>query len=109
MKIIKSNAAEFKDFFRELRLRGGAHSPELLSFVAQIVSDVAIRGDEALFEYTAKFDGHELTAATAEVTPSEKKAALSLVKPQDMEVIKLAAGRIEKYHNNQITHGWSVK
>ena len=109
MKIIKSNAAEFKDFFRELRLRGGAHSPELLSFVAQIVSDVAIRGDEALFEYTAKFDDHELTAATAEVTPSEKKSALSLVKPQDMEVIKLAAGRIEKYHNNQITHGWSVK
>ena len=26
-----------------------------------------------------------------------------------MEVIKFAAGRIEKYHNNQITHGWSVK
>ncbi len=61
MKIIKSNAAEFKDFFCELRLRGGASSPELLSSVAKIVSDVAARGDEALFEYTAKFDGHELT------------------------------------------------
>ena len=43
MKIIKSNAAEFKNFFSELRLRGGVHSPELLSSVAQIVSDVAIR------------------------------------------------------------------
>ena len=79
MKIIKSNAAEFKDFFCELRLRGGACSPELLSSVAKIVSDVAARGDEALFEYTAKFDGHELTAETAEVTHGEIKAALSLV------------------------------
>src|SRR5208337_3776509 len=109
MKIIKSNAAEFKDFFRELRLRGGACSQELLSSVAKIVSDVAARGDEALFEYTAKFDGHELTAETAEVTHGEIKAALSLVKPQDLEVIKLASQRIERYHNNQITHGWSIK
>jgi histidinol dehydrogenase len=109
MKMIKSNAAEFKDFFCELRLRGGACSPELLSSVAKIVSDVAARGDEALFEYTAKFDGHELTAETVEVTHGEIKAALSLVKPQDLEVIKLASQRIERYHNNQITHGWSVK
>ena len=73
MKIIKADAAEFEEFFRELRQRGGAFSPKLLSSVAEIVSDVAVRGDEALFEYTAKFDGYQLTAATVEVTASEKK------------------------------------
>ena len=56
MKIIKADAAEFKDFFRELRQRGAAHSPKLLSSVAEIVNDVAVRGDEALFQYTEKFD-----------------------------------------------------
>ena len=108
MKIIKANAAEFKDFFRELRQRGGAHSPKLLSDVTGIVRDVAVRGDEALFQYTAKFDRYELTAATVEVTPAERKDALSLVRPEDLEVIKAAARRIEKYHLNQIVEGWSA-
>jgi histidinol dehydrogenase len=109
MKIIKADAAEFKNFFRELRQRGGAHSPKLLSDVTEIVRDVAARGDEALFQYTAKFDRYELTAATVEVTPAERKDALSLVRPEDLEVIKLAARRIEKYHLNQIVEGWSAK
>ena len=109
MKIIKANAAGFKDFFRELRQRGGAHSPKLLSAVTEIVRDVAIRGDEALFQYTAKFDRYELTAATVEVTPAERNNALSLVRPEDMEVIRSAALRIEKYHLNQIVEGWSAK
>ncbi len=107
MKIIKANAAKFNDFFRKLRQRG-AHSSKLLSDVTEIVRDVAVRGDEALFQYTAKFDKYKLTAATVEVTNAEKKNALSLVKPEDLKVIKLAARRIDKYHRNQITKGWSV-
>jgi len=108
MKIIKANAAGFNDFFRKLRQRGAAHSPKLLSDVTKIVRDVAIKGDEALFQYTAKFDKYKLTATTVEVTKAEKKKALSLVKPEDLKVIKLAAKRIGKYHRNQITKGWSV-
>ncbi|PKN51202.1 MAG: histidinol dehydrogenase [Deltaproteobacteria bacterium HGW-Deltaproteobacteria-13] len=109
MKIIKSNAAEFKDFFRDLRLRGGAHSPGLLSSVAKIVSDVAAKGDEALFAYTSKFDGHALTAETVEVSLAEKKKALAQVKPEDLKVIKLAARRIEDYHRHQVAKGYMVK
>jgi histidinol dehydrogenase len=108
MRIIKANAVEFGDFFRELRQRGSAFSPELLTTVVDIVRDVAIKGDEALFQYTAKFDQHELTTATVEVTAEERKAALAEVKPEDLKVIKLAAQRIEKYHRNQIVQGWLV-
>lgn len=109
MKIIKSNAAEFKKFFSELRLRGGVHSPELLSSVAKIVSDVAARGDKALFKYTAKFDGYKLTSATVEVTPVEKKKALAQVKTEDLKVIKLAAKRIEDYHRHQVAKSFMIK
>jgi histidinol dehydrogenase len=109
MKIIKSNAAEFKKFFSELHRRGGVHSPELLSSVARIVSDVASEGDKALFKYTDKFDGYKLTAATAEVTPAEKKKALAQVKPEDLKVIKLAARRIEDYHRHQAAQSFMIK
>ncbi len=109
MKIIKSNAAGFKDFFRKLRLRGGVQTPALLSSVAKIISDVEAYGNRALFKYTAKFDGYKLTAATAEVTAAEKKKALAQVKPKDMQVIKLAAKRIEDYHRHQIAQSFMIK
>ncbi len=108
MKIMKTDAVDFVEFFRKLRQRGGAFTPELLSSVTEIVSDVAGKGDEALFYYTAKFDQHELNEKTVEVTPVQRKEALTQVKPEDWKVIKVAAGRIEKYHRNQIVRGWSV-
>jgi histidinol dehydrogenase len=108
MKILRADAPEFRDFFQALRRRGGAFTPDLLASVAQIVHEVSVRGDEALFHYTKKFDGHDLTAATLEVTDTERKEAASRVKPEDVEVIKLSARRIEKYHRHQITQGWSM-
>ncbi len=108
MQIIKANAAEFEDFFHRLRRRGGAFTPELLATVMEIVRDVATRGDAALFDYTAKFDRYEMTAATVEVTEEEKKEALSRVRPEDLDVISLAAYRIEKYHKNQTAQSWLV-
>lgn len=108
MQIIKANAAEFEDFFHRLRRRGGAFTPELLATVMEIVRDVATRGDAALFDYTAKFDRYEMTAATVEVTEEEKKEALSRVRPEDLDVISLAAFRIEKYHKNQTAQSWLV-
>jgi histidinol dehydrogenase len=108
MQIIKASAAEFEYFFHRLRRRGGAFTPELLATVMEIVRDVAARGDAALFDYTAKFDRYELTATTVEVTEEEKKEALSRVRPEDLDVISLAAFRIEKYHKNQTAQSWLV-
>ncbi len=108
MKLLRADAVEFKEFFSALRLRGGAFTPELLTGVAQIVSDVAQTGDEALFSYTQKFDGHPLTAETVEVTDQEKKDAQAQIKAQDRDVIALAAKRIEKYHRRQIVSGYSI-
>ena len=108
MKIIRADAAEFAEFFNKLRLRGGTFTPELLATVAEIIRDVTVKGDEALFAYTAKFDGHQLSAATVEVTDKERKEALAHVAPVDLEVIKLAAGRIENYHRHQITQGFII-
>ena len=108
MKIIRADATEFLDFFQKLRRRGGAFTPDLLENVAQIIHDVSVRGDEALFHYTKKFDGYDLTTATVEATDYERKDAAAKVKPEDLDVIKLAANRIEKYHRHQIASGYSL-
>jgi histidinol dehydrogenase len=108
MRIINADAAEFGEFFRKLRQRGSSFTPELLTNVMDIVREVAVRGDEALFEYTAKFDKYTLTAGIVEVTAEERQSALLQVPSEDMEVIKLACARIEKYHKNQISKSWLV-
>jgi histidinol dehydrogenase len=108
MKIIRSDANEFQSFFQALRRRGGAFTPDLLACVAEIIHEVSTRGDEALFHYTQKFDGCTLTAETVEVTDQERKEAADRVASEDREVIKLAARRIEKYHAQQITAGYSI-
>lgn len=108
MKILQTDAPEFIDFFSQLRQRGSAFEPELLTTVADIIRDVTLRGDEAVFEYTAKFDGHVLTADTIEAGDEEKKEALERVSPQDMDVLQLAASRIEKYHRHQTARDWSM-
>jgi histidinol dehydrogenase len=108
MKLIRADAIEFRDFFQKLRRRGGAFTPDLLASVAQIIHDVSIRGDEALFHYTKKFDGYDPTAATVEATEQERKEAAAKIKPGDRDVIKLAAERIEKYHRHQTASGYSM-
>ena len=108
MKIIRADAPEFIEYFRKLRERGGTFSPQLLASVVEIIRDVVAKGDEALFDYTAKFDGHQLTAATMEVTAKERKDALARVAPEDLEVIKLSARRIEDYHRHQVAQGFMV-
>ncbi|HPJ96453.1 MAG TPA: histidinol dehydrogenase, partial [Syntrophales bacterium] len=60
MKVIRTSDPSFEEAFRIIQGRGKVFDPELWQRVATIVEDVAKRGDEALFEYTAKFDTHTI-------------------------------------------------
>jgi histidinol dehydrogenase len=108
MKIIRTDSAEFEGHFRRIRERGRVFDPELWAAVGRIVEDVGRRGDEALFDYTARWDGHAVTAATVEASAVERKAAAAQVPPEDLEILRLAAGRIERFHEHQRCEGWSV-
>ncbi len=108
MKIIRTDEASFEDFFRRIRERGRVFDPGLWESVGRIVDDVAQRGDEALFSYTERFDGHRPTALTVEVSREERREAASRVAPEDLEILRLAARRIEQFHERQRQEGWSI-
>ncbi|MEK7242686.1 MAG: histidinol dehydrogenase, partial [Thermodesulfobacteriota bacterium] len=86
MKIIRTDSAEFEGHFRRIRERGRVFDPELWAAVGRIVEEVGRRGDEALFDYTARWDGHAVTAATVEASAVERKAAAAQVLPEDAEI-----------------------
>ncbi len=108
MRIIRTDDAEFEHFFRAIRERGRVFDPELWASVGRIVEDVALQGDKALFDYTARWDGHCVTAATVEAAPEEKKTAAARVDSKDIEILRLSAGRIERFHERQRQEGWSM-
>jgi len=67
--------------------------------VRQIINGVRSRGDDALFEYTARFDGVELTSL--EVGQEQIKNAYREVDAGLVSALQLAAGRITAYHEKQ--------
>jgi len=76
MKIIRTDSAEFEVHFRRIRERGRVFDPELWAAVGRIVEEVGRRGDEALFDYTARWDGHAVSAATVEASAAERTPRL---------------------------------
>lgn len=70
--------------------------------VQTIIEDVRLRGDEALAEYTEKFDGH-LPADDAWQIPLEQcREAFDALKPDLRAALELAAQRIRAYHEAQL-------
>ncbi len=75
----------------------GTEDPELA--VKQIINQVRNRGDEALFDFTLKIDGVELTSL--EVTKEQIAGAYQEVDEELVSALKLAAGRIRSFHTTQ--------
>jgi histidinol dehydrogenase len=108
MRIIRTECVEFEGYFQRIRERGLVFDPELWAAVGRIVEDVGRRGDDALFDYTARWDGHAVTAATVEASAAERKAAVAQALPEDLEILRLAAGRIARFHERQRRESWSI-
>lgn len=71
--------------------------------VADILSEVRQRGDEAVAEYTQRFDKHRLSEDGDWRIPAEAcHAAFGALEPRLREALELAAERIRAYHQDQL-------
>ena len=74
MRIIKLTQETRQNLLTDLIRRSPDDYGPYEATVKEIVSDVHVRGDEALLEYTAKFDKAVLTKETMRVTEEEIRA-----------------------------------
>ena len=74
--------------------------------VTEILAQVAVRGDEALREYTLRFDKAELTEL--EVTEAEIDEAFAAVEPEFVEILRQAAANIRAFHEKQRRNSFVV-
>ena len=70
--------------------------------VADILADVQKRGDAAVLEYTARFDGLQAPSMAAlELTQAELKAAFEAIPDAQRDALQAAAKRVRSYHEAQ--------
>jgi histidinol dehydrogenase len=75
------------------------------SAVAAILSDVRLRGDDAVAEYTRQFDRRE---PPYEVSRARWDEAAGRVAPRVREALELAAQRIRTFHERQVEHDLDI-
>ena len=70
--------------------------------VADILADVQQRGDAAVLDYTARFDGLNADSVSAlELTQAELKAAFDAIPEVQRQALEFAAARVRSYHEAQ--------
>ena len=71
--------------------------------VAEIIADVRARGDAALLELTARFDGVQASSMAAlEIGAGERRAAFEAITPAQRHALQAAAERVRDYHQRQL-------
>ncbi len=75
--------------------------------VLDIIAAVRERGDEALVEFTKRFDGLDVAAMTDLILPRERlELALARITPEQREALETAASRVRAYHEQQKQASW---
>ena len=81
--------------------------------VAAILDGVRTRGDAAVLEYTARFDGLSAASVAAlEIGQDELQAALLRITPAQRQALQAAAERVRRYHERQLEacgRSWSYR
>ncbi len=75
---------------------------EQMKIAKEVSDDIRDRGDEAVLEYTAKFDRVELTADKMRVTPEEIEAGYNRLDKETREAIEYAYKNIYDFHEKQL-------
>lgn len=106
MRIQKLNSDTKKNLLEDLLKRSPNNYGQYEASVKEILDKVKEEKDAAVFAYTAKFDGAELTADTIEVTDAEIEEAYAQVDDTLLTVIRKAKDNIESYHAKQRQNSW---
>ncbi len=107
IKRLSSADKNFKAQLAQLTAFEGAQDESIDSTVAAICNDVKQRGDAAVIDYTAQFDGlRAASMADLQLSPSDLNGALASIPTAQREALETAAARIRAYHEKQKISSW---
>ncbi len=94
-----------------IRSRNVALNAQLLSEASAIMQEVRLRGDAALVEFAARFDGRALQVGELRVDEGVLRQSAARVSPPVLEAIREAIQRVRAFHKHELErqHSWVVE
>lgn len=102
LKVLSTTDSDFEEEFINILFRREEVSAEIEKVVKDILRDVKENGDEALFRYAEKFDQTKLDSASILVSSEEIEKGYDKLSKEEIDALRLAAVRIEKFHQKKI-------
>lgn len=108
IKRLKSSQADYQAQMETLLAWEGVSDDKVNSTVRDIIHNIRTRGDDALVEYTNKFDRmnvssmKDLTFSKAQI-----ETAYNNIPDAQRQALEMAADRVRSYHKHQIMESWS--
>ena len=99
---LNSQNSDFEKDFIKLLSSKREDSLDVDLSVKEIIEAVIEKGDQALIEYTQKFDRISLNSVNLRFTQSEVEEQAAKVSDKDRKALEMAAARIEAYHKKQL-------
>ena len=106
MKIVKLTKETKNDLLESLLKRSPNNYGQYESVVNEIIENVKANRNQALFDYTLKFDKCTITEENFVVSDAEFEEAFEVVDDEFIEVMKKAAANIRTYHEKQVRNSW---
>jgi histidinol dehydrogenase len=98
--------SEVGGLMSRLASRSVALDSELLAQVATIINDVRARGDEALIEYTGRFDGFELQELR--ISEEALRRSAEKVNADVVSALRTAIENVRAFHERQLEASWEI-
>lgn len=106
MRMIELNSETKKNILEDLLKRSPNQYDQYEVVVADILKEVKVNGDQALFSYTERFDKTVITKDNFRVTEAEIEEAYQKIDASIISVIRKAITNIETYHAKQKQYSW---
>jgi histidinol dehydrogenase len=106
MRII--HPSERQEFLGRLAARAVALDADLMRLVGSIIDDVRARGDEALIDYTARFDKVELQASDLRISADQLRSFAEGVDERVVQALREAIRNVRAFHERQVEESWII-
>ncbi|MFL1404341.1 histidinol dehydrogenase [Marinobacter sp. M1N3S26] len=107
---LSASDAGFDDALSKLLAWDDSVDHQVNESVRHILSEVKLRGDQAVMEFTAKFDQLEVASmAELEISQTRLEQALESIPSDQRDALEAAADRIRDYHQRQKQDSWQYE
>ena len=108
IKRLTTTQPDYQEQMDTLLAWEGVSDDQVNSTVKDILKNIRSRGDEALVEYTNKFDRMNVSSMSdLTFTKEQIEAAYKDVPAEQREALEIAAERVRSYHKHQVMESWS--